>query len=106
MTANPLVYFFAGVACMLAAWFVLGGLLALRHARTRGERADDLRSFIGTSGSRLRSAQVSTAGLSKKAAHVTIGDLVRDQRLLQAAGDGMAARRQSLKPRPPRSPEA
>jgi len=96
--ASPLVYFFAGVACVLAAWFVVGGLLALRHARTRGDRADDLRTFIGTSGSRLRSAQVSVTGVAQRAAHVTIGDLVRDQRLLQAAGDGMAARRQSLKP--------
>jgi hypothetical protein len=100
MTASPLVYFFAGVACVLAAWFVFGGLLALRHARTRGDRANDLRSFIGTSRSRMSSAQVSATGVSQRAAHVTIGDLVRDERLLKAAGDGMAARRQSLKPRP------
>lgn len=94
MTASPLVYFFAGVACVLAAWFVAAGLLALRHARTRGERAENLQSFLSTSGSRLRNAELRAPGSAPiPAPHVTIGDLVRDDRLLRAAGDGMAARR-------------
>ena len=94
MTASPLVYFFAGVACVLAAWFVFGGVLALRHARTRGERAADLQSFLSTRGSRLRNAEMRAPGSTPKPTpHVTIGDLVRDDRLLKAAGDGMAARR-------------
>ena len=99
MTASPLVYLFGGVACVLAAWFLLGGVLALRHARKRGDRAGDLQTLLGTSGSRMHSAQVSAAGVPQRAAHVTIGDLLRDERLFKAAGDGMAARRQSLSPR-------
>jgi hypothetical protein len=92
---SPLVYIFAVAAGLVALLFAASALLTYRHARTRSERADDLRDYMVASGSLTRtmaSEEVAEAHKQRaRVVHVTIGDLIRDERLAVAAAEGASA---------------
>jgi hypothetical protein len=85
---SPLVYIFAGAAAVLALVFVASALLIYRHARTRSKRASELNAYLRDGG---ETARPISPGLRSRVMQVTIGDLVRDDRLAFAAVDGAIA---------------
>jgi hypothetical protein len=84
---SPLLYVFAVGAGMLAILFLSTAVLTYRHARTRSRRADDLRGYVAAS-----RASRSAHAVRARAMHVTIGDLIRDELLFDAAAEGVASR--------------
>jgi hypothetical protein len=82
---SPLVYIFAAAAGVLALVFVASALLTYRHASTRSERARDLHDYLAGGG-------VATAHKQRaRVMQVTIGDLIRDNKLAVAAAEGARA---------------
>ena len=92
---SPLVYIFAAAAGVVALLFVASALLTYRHASTRSKRASDLRDYLAAGGPVSRevgSKDVADAHKRRaRVVHVTIGDLIRDERLAVAAAEGASA---------------
>jgi hypothetical protein len=82
---SPLVYIFAGAAGVLALVFVASALLTYRYASTRSERARDLHDYLAGGG--VAKAHKQRARVMQ----VTIGDLIRDDKLAVAAAEGASA---------------
>jgi hypothetical protein len=94
---SPLVYIFAAAAVVVALLFVASALLTYRHARTRSKRASDLRDYLAAGGPPSLEAKVSSKDVADahkrraRVVHVTIGDLIRDEKLAVAAAEGASA---------------
>lgn len=100
---SPLVYLFAGAGFAVALVFGASALLTYRHARTRSKRASDLGDYIAGRLPR-QPARREEAGTTlvepipdpvarrheqrTRVMHVTIGDLIRDEKLAAAATEG------------------
>ena len=82
---SPLVYIFAGAAGVLALFFVASALLTYRHASTRSERARDLQDYLAGGGAAKARKQ------RARVMQVTIGDLIRDDKLAEAVEEGTSA---------------
>src|SRR5437588_2406088 len=100
---SPIVYILAVIGGLLALWFLFAAWLAYRHGKTRTTRGPDLTAYAEVSGERMRGIHVSqvakTQELRASAMQVTIGDLVRDEALVEFAADGIATRRRAMKSR-------
>ena len=99
---HQLVWIFAALGCVLAAWLVFAAWLSYRHAKERAQHGEDLRSYIVYSGERMRSVRAEQlreplVGRAK-VMQLTIGDLVRDESLVSAAAAGISERRALLRP--------
>jgi hypothetical protein len=91
---SPLVYVFAAAAGVVALLFAASALLTYRHASTRSKRANDLRDYLAAGGPLSREVGKDVADAHKRRArivHVTIGDLIRDEKLAVAAAEGASA---------------
>lgn len=92
---SPLVYLFAAAAVVLALWFALAAFLSYVHATTRQARAAELEDYLAVRrGSQLTEAR-STGETRARVMHISIGDLVRDAAVADAAARGLAGRDQA-----------
>ena len=92
--SSPLVYVFAAAAGVVWLLFVSSAVLTYRHARTRSKRAGDLLDYLAARGPSSRTAaseEVAEAHKQRaRVVHVTIGDLIRDEKLAVAAAAGVS----------------
>lgn len=82
MTAtSALLWLFAGAAVLVLLGFGLAAFLSYRHARTRRARAELLRAYLAGVDAPGRTR----AELRESVMHISIGDLVRDSVVAEAA---------------------
>jgi hypothetical protein len=91
---NPLVYLFAAAAVVIALWFALAAFLSYVHASTRRARADELGDYLAVPRGPAAAEARSTGEARTRVMHISIGDLVRDPAVADAAARGLAGRSQ------------
>lgn len=91
---NPLVYLFAAAAVAIALWFALAAFLSYVHATTRRALAAELGAYLAVRRGPPVAEARPTGEARARVMHISIGDLVRDPALADAAARGLAGRSQ------------